>query len=43
MSLLPVLQIGGMQLFRTESFEQTEKLLPRAGELAFKIIQVYVV
>ncbi|MEC7140362.1 MAG: TrkH family potassium uptake protein [Pseudomonadota bacterium] len=43
MSLLPVLQIGGMQLFRAESFEQTEKLLPRAGELAFKIIQVYVV
>ena len=42
MSLLPALQIGGMQLFRTESFEQTEKLLPRAGELSLKIIQVYV-
>ena len=41
MSLLPALQIGGMQLFRTESFEQTEKLLPRAGELSLKIIQVY--
>lgn len=33
-AVLPLLQIGGMQLFRTESSEQAEKLFPRAGQIA---------
>lgn len=41
LSVLPALQVGGMQLFRTEAFEQTEKMLPRAGEIAAAVLIVY--
>jgi trk system potassium uptake protein TrkH len=41
MSLLPMLKIGGMRLFRTESSEK-EKALPRAAQLANTIALVYV-
>lgn len=34
MAILPILQIGGMQLFRTESSDRNEKTIPRAAELA---------
>lgn len=40
-ALLPMMQIGGMQLFRAESSEKTEKSLPRAGEMAKGILKVY--
>ena len=32
LSVLPALQVGGMQLFRTEAFEQSEKMLPAPGK-----------
>ncbi len=41
LSVLPALQVGGMQLFRTEAFEQSEKMLPRAGEIATAVLGVY--
>lgn len=41
LSVLPALQVGGMQLFRTEAFEQSEKMLPRAGEIATAVLSVY--
>lgn len=41
MSVLPMLQIGGMQLFRTEGFEQSDKALPRATEIASSVIAIY--
>ena len=41
LSVLPALQVGGMQLFRTEAFDQSEKLLPRAGEIATAVLSVY--
>lgn len=41
LSVLPALQVGGMQLFRTEAFEQSEKMLPRAGEIAAAVLGVY--
>ena len=41
LSVLPALQVGGMQLFRTEAFEQSEKMLPRAGEIAAAVLIVY--
>ena len=41
LAILPVLRVGGMQLFRVEAFE-TDKILPRAAELAAGITGVYV-
>ena len=40
-SILPMLQIGGMQMFKIEAFE-TDKVLPRAAQLAGGIFLVYV-
>ncbi len=34
MAILPTLRIGGMQLFRTESSDINDKIIPRAGQLA---------
>ncbi len=39
--LLPFLQIGGMQLFRTESSDRSEKVLPSARQIALAIITAY--
>lgn len=41
MVIFPVLRIGGMQLFRTESSEKTEKILPSVTQMAFWILGVY--
>ena len=40
-SILPILQVGGMQLFRVEAFD-ADKVLPRAAQLAAGISIVYV-
>ncbi|MBM3617934.1 MAG: TrkH family potassium uptake protein [Alphaproteobacteria bacterium] len=40
-SILPMLRIGGMQLFRSESSEK-EKILPRAAQIANAIASVYI-
>ena len=42
-AVLPMLGVGGMQLFRTESSDQTEKALPRAAQLAGFITVLYAV
>jgi len=41
-AVLPVLSIGGMQLFRTESSDKSEKFLPRAEAIAKGLITAYV-
>lgn len=41
-AVLPVLSIGGMQLFRMESSDRSEKFLPRAGAIAKGLITAYV-
>ncbi|MFG1479680.1 TrkH family potassium uptake protein [Xanthobacter sp. V4C-4] len=41
-AVLPVLSIGGMQLFRTESSDKSEKFLPRAEAIAKGLIAAYV-
>lgn len=43
MAILPMLKIGGMQLFRLESSDMGEKILPRAAGLAAAISSVYLV
>ncbi len=40
-AVLPMLRVGGMQLFRTESSDQSEKVLPRATQLAGAIGSMY--
>jgi trk system potassium uptake protein TrkH len=40
-AVLPILQVGGMQLFRVEAFE-TDKVLPRAAQIAGGISLIYV-
>ena len=41
MAVLPMLSVGGMQLFRTESYERPENVVPRATQLAGGIGIVY--
>ncbi len=43
MAILPMLKVGGMQLFRLESSDMGEKILPRAASLAAGIGGIYVV
>jgi len=40
-AILPMLSIGGMQLFKTESYETPEKVIPRAAIFASGISIVY--
>ena len=41
MAVLPMLSVGGMQLFRTESYDTADKVVPRATQLAGGIGLVY--
>ena len=41
-AVLPMLQIGGMQLFRMESSDTSDKILPRATQIAGSITVLYV-
>ena len=41
-AVLPMLRVGGMQLFKVEAFETQEKALPRAGQIAAWITVVYI-
>lgn len=41
-AVLPILQIGGMQLFKIESFDISDNLLPRATQLASALSLLYV-
>jgi len=40
-TVLPLLNVGGMQLFRVESSDTTEKILPRAREVTIIISIIY--
>ena len=41
MAVLPMLKVGGMQLFRLESSDMGEKLLPQAASIAAWISSIY--
>ena len=41
-AILPLLRIGGMRLFQTESSDRSEKLMPRSHMVAKSIVLVYV-
>ena len=40
-TILPVLKVGGMQMFRIEGFETQEKLIPRATEVAKNLFFIF--
>ncbi len=42
-SVLPMLQIGGMQLFKVEAFETPEKILPRATQISGFMTLIFLV
>ena len=41
MAILPMLKVGGMQLFRLESSDMSEKILPKAASIAAAIGLIY--
>ena len=41
-AILPMLGIGGMQLFKTETSDSSQKFLPRATQVAATILTIYV-
>ncbi len=41
MVFLPELRVGGMQIFRSEGFDTFGKILPRAGQIASRILVIY--
>ena len=41
-SILPLLQVGGMQLFRMESSDTSDKVMPRAAQIVTAIAVIYV-
>ena len=41
-AVLPMLQIGGMQIFKVEAFETPEKILPRATQISSSITLVFI-
>ncbi len=42
-TILPLLNVGGMQLFRLESSDTTEKILPKTREITLIISIIYIV
>lgn len=42
-AVLPMLRVGGMQLFRMESSDKSEKALPRAAQVASAIGVIYLI
>jgi len=41
MVFLPVMRVGGMQFFRSEGFDTMGKVMPRAGQIAAEMAQLY--
>jgi len=41
-AVLPMLQVGGMQVFKAESFDTVEKILPRAAQISGAIVGLYI-
>ena len=42
-AVLPMLQVGGMQMFKAEAFETPDKILPRAAQIAGGMTVIYTV
>ncbi len=42
-AILPMLKVGGMQLFKMEVSDRAEKIFPRAAQFAIAVLSIYVV
>ena len=42
-TLMPIMNVGGMQLFKISSNDSSEKLLPKSKEIALRLVYVYLV
>lgn len=42
LAVLPMLKIGGMQLFKVEGFDTPEKILPRATQISGSLTAIYI-
>lgn len=42
-AILPFLKVGGMQLFQTESSDRSDKVAPKAGQIANRLAFAYIV
>jgi trk system potassium uptake protein len=42
-AVLPMLRVGGMQMFRVEAFETGEKVMPRAAQISAALSIIYLV
>ena len=40
--LLPLLRIGGMQIFQSEAYTQSDKIMPRSRSVIFSIVVIYI-
>ena len=40
-AVMPMLGVGGMQMFRVEAFETGEKVLPRAAQISAGLFLIY--
>ncbi len=42
-TLMPIMNVGGMQLFKISSNDSSEKLMPKSKEIALRLIYVYLI
>lgn len=42
-AVLPMLQVGGMQLFKIEAFDTAEKIMPRATQISGSLTLVFII
>jgi len=40
-TLMPIMNVGGMQLFKISSNDSSEKILPKSKEIALRLIYIY--
>ena len=40
-TLMPIMNIGGMQLLKISSYDTSEKILPKSKEIALRLIYIY--
>ena len=40
-TLMPIMNVGGMQLFKVSNNDSSEKILPKSKEIALKLIYIY--
>ena len=40
-TLMPIMNVGGMQLFKISSNDSSEKILPKSKEISLRLIYVY--